>query len=783
AAGVKLPVVKESELKAGTPAIYLGRTQAAGKAGLPLRELKGWTFLKMARNGNLFLAGSDTGPIPALPNIEYLGTLKAVTSFLEDEAGVRFVLPGTNGVAIPKIERLEVPAGLNVLSRPNFTYVIGRRANDIVYSVANNFYYSACPLKSYGGHSYYDAVPKATYAKDHPEYFALKNGVRQPAADHLCISNPDVQKLMIDEMCKRLDAGYEWVELAQTDGYQPCECEKCMAIHPDIGEQLWIVHRKLAKQMRQLRPGKKIMIISYGPTLKPPVTFKSFPDNVVIQMCHYDPKAFEEWQPLNVEKTVYVYNWGCYWTLGFGPKRTPRYAAEQIRIFVDNKVQGIYLCGAFENLGLEGPVYYVYGKAMGNPQLNVADTLNDYYREAFGKAHSPMKAFFDGMYERLEFFSAFNRPNYRMDMENYKTFTTPEDAYCHFFPPTLLADMENNLAQARTMEDDPRVQARLRLIETDFAYVKNLARIFHLYRAYRCNPSWETFGHLAEEIEKRNALIDARYDDKGAIKYFDGWPTLWGGAKKEYLKKGGNMHAILSAPVNWNTKLLKEKNMLPGVGKKSLRVSRVDGIKFDGNIDDPAWQKVKAEEFLEIGMGELKDGTFFKMAYDAKYLYFAFDCAMTDADKLNVIPRGRDGNCWAAECIEILLDPFGTRAKYYHFIFNPVPSSCYDSRYGYIQDPLDPRYTKGEVDWNGEWEYIPVIEKEKKRWTAEVRIPFSTLGIEAPKPGSKWCMNIGREEYDPTGKDRDKLDLSLWSPNLEERSFHSRTTFGDVFFE
>lgn len=61
----------------------------------------------------------------------------------------------------------------------------------------------------------------------------MLGGIRQPKGNHLCISNPEVQELMLKEMERELDRGYEWVELAQTDGYQECECAECQAIHPD----------------------------------------------------------------------------------------------------------------------------------------------------------------------------------------------------------------------------------------------------------------------------------------------------------------------------------------------------------------------------------------------------------------------------------------------------------------------------------------------------------------------------------------------------------------------
>ncbi|MDP6354740.1 MAG: DUF4838 domain-containing protein, partial [Planctomycetota bacterium] len=134
---------------------------------------------------------------------------------------------------------------------------------------------------SYGGHSYYDAVPAKEYGKTKPEYFALIGGLRTPTGNHLCITNGAVQELMLREMEKRLDEAYQWVELAQTDGYRPCECTECAAVHPDPGERTWIVHRKLAEAMQKRRPGKKVMILAYPPNRNPPKSFDRFPDNVV----------------------------------------------------------------------------------------------------------------------------------------------------------------------------------------------------------------------------------------------------------------------------------------------------------------------------------------------------------------------------------------------------------------------------------------------------------------------------------------------------------------------
>jgi hypothetical protein len=128
--------------------------------------------------------------------------------------------------------------------------------------------------------------------------------------------------------------------------------------------------------------------------------------------------------------------------------------------------------------------------------------------------------------------------------------------------------------------------------------------------------------------------------------------------------------------------------------------------------------------------------------------------------EIEVQPMGRDGRCWRAECIELVLDPFAAREKCYHFVINPEPNSCYDVRLGFITDPRDSLYRGEDKSWNGEWEYFPVIDKEKKKYTVEIKIPFRTLGVESPKSGTMWAANFGREN--------DGSDVGLWSPNLED---------------
>ena len=129
----------------------------------------------------------------------------------------------------------------------------------------------------------------------------------------LCISNPEVQELLVEELKRKFDAGSDVVQLAQQDGWQYCECEKCKAFGGPgaeyIGEKIWRLHRDIAERLLKERPGKIVHILSYHMTVHPPKTFKTFPANVMIEKCSYSEESFREWDGYTVPHgfTVYTY--------------------------------------------------------------------------------------------------------------------------------------------------------------------------------------------------------------------------------------------------------------------------------------------------------------------------------------------------------------------------------------------------------------------------------------------------------------------------------------------
>ena len=572
ASGARLAIVREAEAPAG-PKVFIGKTRAAEKAGLNVAAMKGIACVLKAVDGNLFLAGNDrSGYIKGAGHHVMPASKKAAHLFLRDYAGVRWLWPNSQGLGteIPKKATISFPADLNRSWTPEFDWVAA--FGEVEGYEFNCSYRASVPYYSYGGHSYYAAVPKEKYAKDHPEYFAVSKGVRDSSINDLCISNGQVQDLLYAEMLKHIDEGFSMVQLAHTDDYADCECGPCKAIAAEAGERIWIVHNKLAQRLAKDRPGAKVVILAYTSTALPPKSIAKFGPNVAIELCVYSYENFERWRGKADEFLVYVYNWGSYHEMAFGPKSTPGMIARQVKFFHERNVRGMYCCGIGESWGLEGPVYYIFNKCLEDPNCDWPMELDGFYRAAFGKAYGPMKQMFDALYQRLEHKASgdpFGDSRWTPIVPGYKLPTMvqcSESHYTYYYPPSLLKYVESKIARAKELEPEGAVRARINLVERNFLYCQDIAKVYHLYRAYQVSPSWELFAPLAAALKQRDSRVREYVAHDGSR--YDGFPQMFGDLDQAITDGRGGGSRMLSGPFKWDLERIAEKKVLPDTGRR-----------------------------------------------------------------------------------------------------------------------------------------------------------------------------------------------------------------------
>lgn len=585
AIGVKLPIVQIGSSSA-SPAggtIWLGRS-AAEKAGLDVSGFDAWDNAYAEKGGNLYFYGNDRPGRNSLTPQQFAYTLfpsaRAAARFLRDVCEVRFVMPGRVGTEVPKLKRIAVPAGRISKERPtqSFGSFVGE-PSIMMHAIANGFFTKG-GYHSYGGHTYPVACPGNVYFKDHPEYFAMVNGKRTlgltPNLTALCISNPEVEELIVAELKRRFDAGHDVCQLAQHDGSSVCECRKCRAMYgtgEDWSEKFWLFHRHIAERMLRERPGKIVHILSYGKTHHPPSSFRVFPSNVMVELCGYSEESFKEWKPYTVPHgfTVYIYHWGNYPRVGFTPKRSLYECHASASRFVENGVHGVYRCGGnFDMPGMEGAQYYMFNRALENPGADIDATLTEFCDAAFGrKAGRPMKNFYIEIDRRLRAFDRLSATYSESPCDFAGQYEEclpddPLDMLAFLYTADVLDAMEGSLSLAERLKGMTEKQRkRLARVRMEFEYVKAMGTIAGLYGAYKYNQSREGFIPLANAIKRRKEIIDGIFDANGSHKPLADWPDvpLFGGNSRETLETNGRLTARIRSPLDWDVdRMLAEKD-------------------------------------------------------------------------------------------------------------------------------------------------------------------------------------------------------------------------------
>jgi hypothetical protein len=594
ATGAALETVTDRNVPPGT-LISVGRTKLAARAGITAEGLQGDGYrivahlpfsatvaggapAAVAEPGVLFLLGRDQARTArAFPGCGANGTWRGTLQLLQ-RLGFRWVQPTEKGFFAPELRTLSVPDDLAVTVNPQFLTAIPRMVGMGDWSVVHGFH-SAVNLYSRGGHSWCTFVP-AAYWETHPEYFRMSGGKRvKPEGDNyfLCPSNPAVQRLLAEGIRKKFDEGYDWVQLGQSDGYQPCECPACKALDKpgEVHEQVQIPHYNVIRMLQATHPDHMVHLLLYGPTVRPSAYIDRYPANVIGELAvtgsmaeaflasrtvtNYDlldlghEAGLRAWsQRIPSGLTVYVYYFGTYHDVGLAPKCSPRRMAKEIRRFYRFNVRGIYFCGGGENWGCEGPVYYAAARLMNDPSLDWQVLLDEYCHLSFGLAAGTMRQYYELLYRQLD-----NGP-----------FETPDGMtrMLALYPLPVLHEMDALLAKAgaEALGND-RASGWLRLVRLSHRHLAGIARAYHAYRQSLERPSRDEFERvkdlvldyraLAAEIQNMNVV-----DPDFVRDYFPYW-HVW---NREVADNGSVGPQKLGPPFTWDFQLLEKENWLPG---------------------------------------------------------------------------------------------------------------------------------------------------------------------------------------------------------------------------
>ena len=183
-----------------------------------------------------------------------------------------------------------------------------------------------------------------------------------------------------------------------------------------------------------------------------------------------------------------------------------------------------------------------------------------------------------------------------------------------------------------------------------------------------------------------------------------------------------------------------ERRLPPASG---TRLSANEKITLDGKLDEDFWQRVAPiKDFYEYRPRDAVEAKFkseVRIAYDHTALYFGLTAFDPDPAKIDAPLVRRDQVFGSQDFFALHIDPIGTR-KFAQIFRVSASGSIGDGLYN--ED-------SGNEDFSPDFEWQVQTQRIANGWTAEVKIPFSTLRYSSPA-SENWSIVIVRG----TGRDQ-----------------------------
>jgi hypothetical protein len=329
------------------------------------------------------------------------GVLYGVYEFLERYAGCRFWAPGAESV--PKKGNLVIPM-IDLKGEPAFasreTYYAGMDEQDFTDKMRSDR--NAWKGGENWGmwvHTMFTLVPPDKYFGPHPEYYALMAGKRTKT--QLCLTNPDVLKITIDELGRRMkerpDAKY-W-SVSQMDTYGSCECDACKAIDEREGSASGTMI-EFVNKVAEAFPEKVISTLAYQYTRSAPKHMKPAA-NVNIMLCTIECdrarpissdtgsgsffRDIRDWS--KIAGNILVWDYVIQFTNMIAPFPNLQVLQPNIQLFKKYGATAVFEQGCHgtysENQELR---QYLISKLLWNPELNVDSLTTQFLMGYYGAA-------------------------------------------------------------------------------------------------------------------------------------------------------------------------------------------------------------------------------------------------------------------------------------------------------------------------------------------------------------------------------------------------------------
>ena len=184
----------------------------------------------------------------------------------------------------------------------------------------------------------------------------------------------------------------------------------------------------------------------------------------------------------------------------------------------------------------------------------------------------------------------------------------------------------------------------------------------------------------------------------------------------------------------------------------------------DGELGEACWAEAATIEGFTRPLTEevTAKAVRVRVCFDEEALYLGIECEEHEPERLTTRQQPGSEDVWQDDCIEIWLRTSTSQLAFDQLIVNAAG----------VTQTLRRRPGGGDAA-ELLWEAAAKVGADT--WTAEVAVPFSSLGIEAPKAGEMIQLKLGREDH--TGPE---AVLSTWPP---KSPYAGAEGYGRLYFK
>ena len=531
-----VPLAKFSADAAGA-SFFVGDAAAARALGASPAPWKTEEWMLRSVPAGLVLAGHD-GTGDAWSPLTPAGSMLAAYTLLEDHLGARWFWPGEFGEHIPSNPDAVVPA-LDVRGTPAFEI----RSIQLGYFSHHTKVFADAARKwarrsrlawvrsAVFGHSWDAAfdLRKGETFKQHPEWFALVNGVRKPP--QMCTTNPEVLTRMVDYV---LAGKQDIMNISPSDGGGFCECERCQALdvpgvlaydhkHVQLSDRIFTYANEVARRVREKNPAKGCGMFAYTFYNKPPVKIAQLEPNLylsfVFQSAAFrDPENLREWresvsgwQKLGA-KMVVREGWGnhYYHDLPFiHDRQIIANLAEASRLgFVAAYGEGS------KSFATMAPNVWALTHMMWNPRRDTTNLMHGFYESAYGPVAKEMEAYFETYSHALD--ANWTKRDHIVDATGI-AYANVIAAWGKLIPPSALEEAEKQLKAAEAKAPAGEYADRVKFHRFGQDYTRVMLGLLDAYRRLaELGVKLDTFSSVVKERRdaptERDALLKRTYE-------------------------------------------------------------------------------------------------------------------------------------------------------------------------------------------------------------------------------------------------------------------------------